>query len=290
MRINRLKRNDGVVILSNQGAWKSRGLRLARLLSVFLTVFLVSKFIIDIARDSIDGLTYGWVITAISMGFVLGIIAYATIGLVFETRQRVLAIMALNNLKRRKRNTALVIVGLLVGSAIITSSLVVGDSLDATLQAEYAESLDENDIVISGTDELGMPVWWNQTRAEMLIDNLYLDSDIDAVSLGITMPVGLKSEVHRTVEARSASLLAMDEQYQQQGSWNPFDGGLQYSDINNGSAFVSQKGADKMKLVIETSEKLHYYSVAPLGISIDGFENYPAMKLSRYLSYVILNF
>lgn len=236
--------------MSNQDAWKSRGLRLARLLSVFLIVFLVSKFIIDIARDSIDGLTYGWVITAISMGFVLGIIAYATIGLVFETRQRVLAIMALNNLKRRKRNTALVIVGLLVGSAIITSSLVVGDSLDATLQAEYAESLDENDIVISGTDELGMPVWWNQTRAEMLIDNLYLDSDIDAVSLGITMPVGLKSEVHRTVEARSASLLAMDEQYQQQGSWNPFDGGLQYSDINNGSAFVSQKGADKMKLEI----------------------------------------
>ncbi|HJM87201.1 MAG TPA: hypothetical protein QF433_03170, partial [Candidatus Thalassarchaeaceae archaeon] len=195
--------------MDEQGVWKRRGLRLANLFATFVTIIVVAQLVMAMARKTPKGLGYGWVITAISIGLVAGITVYAGIRLLLEARQRVLAIMALSNLQRRKRNTALVIVGLLVGSAIITSSLVVGDSLDATLQAEYAESLDETDIVIDGTDVLGLPVWWNQTRAEEMVDTLYNESDIDAVSLGIEISIGMKSDVHRTVESSSA-LLAMD--------------------------------------------------------------------------------
>jgi hypothetical protein len=242
------------------------GLRLANLFATLATIIVVSYLVIGRASDTPNGLGYGWVVTAISLGFVLGIIVYAVIRLLTEARQRVLATMALSNLQRRKRNTALVIVGLLVGSAIITSSLVVGDSLDATLQAEYAESLDETDIVIRGTDNLGMPVWWNQTRAENMVDTLYNESDIDAVSLGIGIGIGLKSEVHRTVEA-GAHLLAMDADYQQQGSWNPFggEGGLHYSEIKDGSAYLSQKGADKMHLVVGDSVEVSWTEMSMLG-------------------------
>ena len=228
-----------------------RGLQIANLLASLFSVIIVSYFVMTLASNTIRGLGYGWVLTSISLGLVVGVVIYACIRLLSESRQRVLATMALNNLQRRKRNTALVVVGLLVGSAIITSSLVVGDSLDATLQAEYAESLDETDILINGIDNLGMPVWWNQSRAEQMVDTLYNEADIDAVSIGIKMSIGVKSEVHRTVEAR-AHLIAMDAEYQQQGSWNPFggEGGLHYSEIKEGSAYLSQKGADRMNLVV----------------------------------------
>ncbi len=228
-----------------------RGLQIVNILLSLLAIIIVSYLVMEYARNTIGGLGYGWVITSISLGLVVGIVIYSMIRLLSESRQRVLATMALNNLQRRKRNTALVVVGLLVGSAIITSSLVVGDSLDATLQAEYAEALDETDILINGIDNLGMPVWWNQTRAEQMVDTLYNEADIDAVSIGIKMSIGVKSEVHRTVDAR-AHLIAMDADYQQQGSWNPFggDGGLHYSEIKEGSAYLSQKGADRMDLVV----------------------------------------
>ena len=228
-----------------------RGLQIVNILLSLLAIIIVSYLVMEYARNTIGGLGYGWVITSISLGLVVGIVIYSMIRLLSESRQRVLATMALNNLQRRKRNTALVVVGLLVGSAIITSSLVVGDSLDATLQAEYAEALDETDILINGIDNLGMPVWWNQTRAEQMVDTLYNEADIDAVSIGIKMSIGVKSEVHRTVDAR-AHLIAMDADYQQQGSWNPFggDGGLHYSGIKEGSAYLSQKGADRMDLVV----------------------------------------
>ncbi|HJL59395.1 MAG TPA: ABC transporter permease, partial [Candidatus Thalassarchaeaceae archaeon] len=252
--------------MDEQGVWKRRGLRLANLFATFVTIIVVAQLVMAMARKTPKGLGYGWVITAISIGLVAGITVYAGIRLLVEARQRVLAIMALSNLQRRKRNTALVIVGLLVGSAIITSSLVVGDSLDATLQAEYAESLDETDIVIDGTDVLGLPVWWNQTRAEEMVDTLYNESDIDAVSLGIEISIGMKSDVHRTVESSSA-LLAMDAQYQQQGAWNPFggEGGLHYSEIKDGSAFLSQKGADKMHLVVGDSVEISWTEMSMSG-------------------------
>jgi len=258
--------SKGGIHLDEQGVWKRRGLRLANLFATFVTIIVVAQLVMAMARKTPKGLGYGWVITAISIGLVAGITVYAGIRLLLEARQRVLAIMALSNLQRRKRNTALVIVGLLVGSAIITSSLVVGDSLDATLQAEYAESLDETDIVIDGTDVLGLPVWWNQTRAEEMVDTLYNESDIDAVSLGIEISIGMKSDVHRTVESSSA-LLAMDAQYQQQGAWNPFggEGGLHYSEIKDGSAFLSQKGADKMHLVVGDSVEISWTEMSMSG-------------------------
>jgi len=193
--------------------------------SAFFTVlfigitFFCTKLIIGVVKStSYDGVGFGWYATAISLGLVASLVSQQLLDFTFSRRRRMLAQMAFSNLRRRKRNTALVIVGLLIGSAIITSSLVVGDSLDATLQAEFAEALDEADIIISGSDLFGNPVWMNQTRMEGFVDTLFNNSDIDAVSIGINMRIGLKSELHKTVEANDAHWLAMDEDYQTQGT------------------------------------------------------------------------
>ncbi|HIA24900.1 MAG TPA: hypothetical protein EYN78_03795, partial [Candidatus Poseidoniales archaeon] len=212
-----------------------------------------TKVIIDVVKStSYDGVGFGWYATAISLGLLTALVSLQLLDFIFSGRRRMLAQMAISNLRRRKRNTALVIVGLLIGSAIITSSLVVGDSLDATLQAEFAESLDEADIIISGSDLFGNPLWMNQSRMEGFVDTLFNNSNIDAVSIGINMQIGLKSELHKTVEANNAHWLAMDADYQTQGTWNPFGGkdGPHYSEINDGEVYISEKAAEKMELEI----------------------------------------
>jgi putative ABC transport system permease protein len=60
--------------------------------------------------------------------------------------------LALQQITRRKRQTALMMAGLLIASAIITSSLVVGDSLDSTIKDEIEYSWDNTDLVVYAKD------------------------------------------------------------------------------------------------------------------------------------------
>jgi putative ABC transport system permease protein len=231
-------------------------IRIARPIGLILfaltVMVVVAKLTLTIVRaTSFVEPGSGWVMTAVSLGLVAGIVATMCIRLLFEKRQRIIGRMALRNLRRRKRNTALIIIGLLVGSAIVSSSLVVGDSLDATLQAEFTEALDETDIVIQGTDSTGQPAWWNQSRALDFIQDIESDADIDAVSYGIKMSVSLKAPERRTVEP-SANWLAMDGELQQTGTWNPLGGsnGVEYADIEVGKVVVNEKAAEELELQV----------------------------------------
>ena len=60
--------------------------------------------------------------------------------------------LARENMVRRKRQSALLIAGLVIASAIITSSLVVGDSLDMTVGQEVSAAWGETDVLVSGLD------------------------------------------------------------------------------------------------------------------------------------------
>ena len=72
-----------------------------------------------------------------------------------------------------KRNTALVVLGLLVGSAIVTSSLVIGDSLDATMEEQFLAPLGDTDYYIKGNDKAtGLLTEWNESRATEIAEEL----------------------------------------------------------------------------------------------------------------------
>ena len=121
------------------------------------------------SADSDWGL--GRTLTSTGLSVIAGLVTWTGVQWLLSSRHRMLATMAKNNLIRRKRNTALVIVGLLVGSAIVTSSLVIGDSLDATMDEQFLAPLGDTDFFIRGRDPL-TTLWteWNQTRANVLAD------------------------------------------------------------------------------------------------------------------------
>ena len=149
----------------------------------------------------------------------------------FSPRHRMLSRLVAEGVRRRKRSTALMIVGLMIGSAIVSSSLVVGDSLDETIEGRLIESLGQTDIVVSGTDPLTrQPVWMNESRMrDLLVEQLARD-DVDAVSL----------EIHRRAAAITADgsravpglvWLAADPALRQQGAWPPLSSTHGWGDI-----------------------------------------------------------
>ena len=96
----------------------------------------------------------------LGMGFVstwgctisAGIISSILLQPIFSPRRLAVFRLSWQQVVRRPRQAALMMAGLLVASSIITSSLVVGDSLDATLSKEVEAIYGDTDLLIFQKD------------------------------------------------------------------------------------------------------------------------------------------
>ena len=85
-----------------------------------------------------------------ALAIAAGVIALAVVFIAL--RRRALARIALRSSMRRKGETLLVILGSLLGTAIITGSFLVGDTLDASLAASAETSLGPTDLLVVAAD------------------------------------------------------------------------------------------------------------------------------------------
>ena len=75
-------------------------------------------------------------INAFMGGLLAGIISLTLLQPLVIPQRLVVWRLAWENIRRRRRQSVLMVAGLVIASSIITSSLVVGDSLDATVGYE----------------------------------------------------------------------------------------------------------------------------------------------------------
>ena len=83
----------------------------------------------------------------------MGWISHALIQPMLCPRRLIVWRLAMQQVFRRKRQTALMMAGLMITSAIITSSLVVGDSLDATIKDDIELAYDNTDLSVYSRDK-----------------------------------------------------------------------------------------------------------------------------------------
>lgn len=87
------------------------------------------------------------------MGVLAAVVVPAVVLLVLAALRRpVLARMAWRSATRRKTETVLVVLGSLLGTAIITGSLVVGATLDGSVRAQIPDQLGPTDVVVQAAD------------------------------------------------------------------------------------------------------------------------------------------
>ena len=89
-------------------------------------------------------------LTAAVGGLLLGIMSMLFVQPMLLPQRLLVWRLARENMLRRKRQSVLMISGLIIASAIITSSMVVGDSLDKTVGLEVQAAWGETDLLISG--------------------------------------------------------------------------------------------------------------------------------------------
>lgn len=118
---------------------------------------------------------------------IIGIIVVIII--VDAARNRILFNIGLRNMKRRKTNTIIVIMGLMIGTAIISSSFGIGDTMDNFIQDEIYSDYQETDITV-----------YNRTFAGEYVNiptSTYLDFKEDVESMDKVE--GVTGEVHGSV-------------------------------------------------------------------------------------------
>ena len=93
-------------------------------------------------------------------------------------KHRVLLTMAMRNLARRKGTTALVIGGLMVGTAIISTSFVVGDTMDNMIVKQTTTSLGEVDFSV-GSPYAGYK-YFNDSFIDPLSDEFAAIPNVEA--------------------------------------------------------------------------------------------------------------
>ena len=186
------------------------------------------------------GLLLAW-LGASDVTVAAGAVLFGTMSMLFVqpllVPQRLLVWrLAKENILRRKRQSALMIAGLVIASSIITSSLVVGDSLDATVSQEVRAAWGETDVLIAGINPLtGVSVEFEEDLAERFWQSVLADSSLsdrlDGRQYGVSTTVSLAAENGRAEP--SIPLFARNATVDDEGVWAPLEAssGMRFSDL-----------------------------------------------------------
>ena len=169
--------------------------------------------------------------TAVAGGFLLGTLSMMFVQPLLLSQRLLVWRLAKENMTRRKRQSALMIAGLVIASAIITSSLVVGDSLDATVGREVQAAYGETDVMISGFDPMtGVAVVMEDEVAvrywTSLQEHPVLSDDLLGRQYGLTSSVSLAAATG--LAEPSVSLFAHNASVDDEGPWEALDPGSGY--------------------------------------------------------------
>ena len=176
-------------------------------------------------------------------------------------RNRIFLKLGIRNVTRRRARTALIVLGLMLGTTIITSALVTGDTMSHTIRTSAITSLGQTDELVSvrgaevdAQEELG-----GTTGVEYFSQDIFPEVEyelllghedlIDGVAPAIVEPLAVQSVTTRqsepdvTLFASSQAHLGAFDQITRHG-----DGEPQYlNDLRPGEVFLNAKGAEELQ-------------------------------------------
>ncbi|HEX6311159.1 MAG TPA: FtsX-like permease family protein [Acidimicrobiia bacterium] len=148
----------------------------------------------------------------VALGVVLAVVAALAV------RNRVFLKLGVRNVRRGRGRTVLIVVGLMLGTAIIASALGTGDTMSRTVRSAVFESLGETDelITVQGPDTeallTGTAVeieYFDETLAATVTERIPESAPVDAVAPAIIEPIAVQDRTSRENEPR-VTLFASD--------------------------------------------------------------------------------
>ncbi|HEX6228473.1 MAG TPA: FtsX-like permease family protein [Solirubrobacterales bacterium] len=195
-------------------------------------------------------------------GLAVGLVIVVSIALgvlaALALRNRVLLKLALRNVERRRARTALIVVGLMLGTIIISSALVTGDTMSHTVRSTVERALGETDEVVSvkeaenepvaGYENLARITYFDQRLAAPAERALRRTGLVDGVAPAISEPVSVQDLTSRQNEPR-VTLFATDPARRQGFGEIERAGGevVTLADLAPGEIYLSSDAAEELE-------------------------------------------
>jgi len=166
---------------------------------------------------------------------------------VLAVRRRVFARMAIRSISRRKKYSVIVVCGLLIATAMISGSLVAGDTLDYIIARDVMTSTEEVDVVVYAHNETGEETYFNSSIASSVAANVSSGalSHIDKASGAIREVLAVKNLRTGKTFAR-AGLFGFDVGNSVNALVNSDGTAVASEDVSNGMVVVNSDLADEV--------------------------------------------
>jgi len=227
--------------------------------------------------SSFFGIPINSMMIALIMVFGLSAVVLTVIAL----RNRVMFKMAARNLPRRRANTILTVLGLMLAAMIFSASLTTGDTLSHSIRTMALKDLGEVDVMVmregvnTGMDEVQTSTensYFDKQYFQQVQQALAEDSGVDGIAPAIieNVPVVAQSNLNEP----SVDLLGLDSRYME--SFDPMldkEGNtLLLQDLNEGEIYVSTDLADNLE--VSTGDYTDVYmSTEAIPLTIKGIYN-----------------
>jgi putative ABC transport system permease protein len=218
------------------------------------------------------------VVLLIATGIVAGIVAALAL------KNRVLLRLGVRNVRRRGGRTALIVLGLMLGTTIISAALTTGDTMSNTIRETAIASLGETDVVVSAKGaaadipgELGAATgtgYFDEGAAADVHAALAPKGLVDGVTPAIVEEVALQAPARRQNEP-GVNLFAADPATMDGfGPIEPIGGGrTSLADLAPGEVFLNRDAAEELH-VGAGDEILVYAGEAPVSFRVRDVVDY----------------
>jgi putative ABC transport system permease protein len=170
-------------------------------------------------------------------------------------RNRVFFRLGVRNLKRRRGRTALIVTGLMLGTAIISAALATGDTMSHTIRSSAATSLGRTDEVIaprgieaalaSGNAGTG-GLYFSEGYANLIAHDVRGSHLIDGVAPVIVEPIAVQDTTSRQIESRVTLFAANPARMRGFGEMQAGGRRVSLANLRPGEIYLNLEGADKL--------------------------------------------
>jgi putative ABC transport system permease protein len=176
---------------------------------------------------------------------------------ILALRNRVLLKLALRSAARRRGRTALIVVGLMLGTAIISSALSTGDTMSHTVRSSVETSLGATDELVSvrsgeneavnGVEYLTRVSYFDQRLVPPAERVLQGTGMVDGVAPAISEPISVQDVTSRQNEPRVTLFARSPRGMQPFGEIERQGGGsVSLADLPKGAVYLNGDAADEL--------------------------------------------
>jgi putative ABC transport system permease protein len=200
--------------------------------------------------------------------FVVGIVVVA----VFALRNRVMLRIALRNIPRRRAQTVLIVIGLMLATLLFSASFATGDTLTHSIRMQALNSIGEIDVVVMSEmpDVSGGLAYFDQSDFEIIREDLVDEVEVDAVApliqeraAAVAADSGLNEPGVNVLGYADEYMAGFNELIDEQGN------ALSLADLAPGQIYISMELADELA-VISGDDILLFLGSIPSVLNVAG--------------------